>query len=235
MVTTPNTVDDMYYEVAKPASVAERVMIAARDAMYRTFVAMHGVSADDRIIDVGVSDVVTGGDNMIERKHPFPATITAAGLGSGEAFCEAFPAIRYVQVKPGEPLPFADRQFKTAISNAVLEHVGSRQEQQRFVDELVRISDEVFLAVPNRYFFIEHHTLFPVVHWLNWSFGLACRLAGKNKWAQESALILMSHKRLTEIAGRIAAPVSWKVGYTGIKAGPFSSNLFLSIRRPPAG
>jgi hypothetical protein len=32
-----STVDDLYYEVAKPKSLAEKVMIAARDAIYRSY------------------------------------------------------------------------------------------------------------------------------------------------------------------------------------------------------
>jgi len=233
MSATPNpkTVDNLYYEVAKPKSTAERVMVAARDAMYKTFVKLHGVSPEDSIIDIGVSDVITGGDNMIERKHPYPSTITAAGLGEGESFCQAFPDARYVQVESGAALPFPDRHFKTAVSNAVLEHVGSHDEQQRFVEEMVRVSDQAFLTVPNRYFFVEHHTLLPFVHWTNWSFRSACRIFGKTKWSEEATLILISKMRLTEIARGLTSPVDWTVGYTGIAAGPCSSNLFLSIRR----
>jgi hypothetical protein len=225
------TVDDQYYEVAKPNSLAERVMILARDAMYRTYVRLHGVSENDKIIDVGVSDVITGGDNMLERKHPFPATITAAGLGPGTEFRNTFRDIRYVQVAPGKPLPFEDRHFKIAVSNAVLEHVGSLDEQEKFVEELVRVSDQAFLTVPNRYFFVEHHTLLPLVHWSDTTFGPACRLFKKSKWADSETLILMTRKRLIDIASRIKLPVDWMTGYSGIAAGPFSSNLFLSIRR----
>jgi Methyltransferase domain len=225
------TVDDQYYEVAQPNSFAEKVMIAARDAMYKTYVRFQGAGAEDNILDIGVSDVITGGDNMLERKHPFPSTITAAGLGAGDDFRRVFPEIRYIQVAPGQPLPFPDRHFKTAVSNAVLEHVGSFNGQQKFVEEMVRVSDQAFLTVPNRYFLVEHHTLLPVVHWLDLTFGPACRLAGKSKWSQRETLILMSRNRLIAIANQIKIPVDWAAGYTGIPAGPFSSNLYLNIRR----
>jgi len=225
------TVDDRYYEVAKPNSLSERVMIAARDKMYNTFAALHDINGEDTILDVGVSDVITNGDNMIERKHPFPAVITAAGLGDGAGFRKAFPEISYVQVQPGAPLPFNDRHFKIAVSNAVLEHVGSYQAQQAFVEELLRVADKVFLTVPNRYFFVEHHTLLPLLHWTKWSFRAACKLTGKDKWARDANLILMSAGRLREIARRLPGTAISKIGYTGLNAGPFSSNLYMSISR----
>lgn len=225
------TVDDLYYEVAKPNTLAEKVMIAARDAIYRTYSGLYGASAQDSILDVGVSDVVTNGDNMLERKHPHPGAITAAGLGEGAAFRAAFPEVAYVQVQPDAPLPFADRQFDVAVSNAVLEHVGSRPAQERFVAELLRVGRNVFLTVPNRYFFVEHHTLLPLLHWSDATFPLACRLTGKTKWAQPETLILMTRRRLAEIATRLVGPEGWTVGHTGIAAGPCSSNLYLNIRR----
>lgn len=226
-----STVDDLYYEVAKPKSLAEKVMIAARDAIYRTYTGFYGAKPEDSILDVGVSDVVTNGDNMLERKHPHPQAITAAGLGEGAAFRTAFPEVAYVQVQPNAPLPFADRHFRVAVSNAVLEHVGSPDAQEQFVAEMLRVADNVFLTVPNRYFFVEHHTLLPLLHWSDALFPMACRLTGKAKWAQPETLILMSRRRLNEIATLVAGPGGWAVGYTGIAAGPCSSNLYLNIRR----
>lgn len=225
--------DDIYYEVATPGSISERVMIAARDAMYNTFMQRHRLSASDRIIDIGVSDVITNGDNMIERKYPHPAAITAVGLGDGGAFCRAFPEVNYLRVTPGAGLPFPPRHFRLAVCNAVLEHVGSPDAQIALVEEMLRVADEVFVTVPNRYFFIEHHTLLPLVHWLDSSFRLACRLLGKRKWADQGTLILMSASQLRHIAARIRTSVDWTIGYTGIACGPCSSNLFLSLRHKP--
>jgi hypothetical protein len=56
---------------------------------------------------------------------------------------------------------------------------------------------------------------------------MACRLTGQDDWAKEENLILMTRKRLR----RIAAPLgrSATVGYTGLRLGPFSSNLFLIL------
>ena len=80
---------------------------------------------DDTILDVGVSDVVNDAANMLERKYPHPERITAAGLGEGDAFRAAYPKVTYRRIEANRPLPFADKAFDIAVSNAVLEHVGS--------------------------------------------------------------------------------------------------------------
>ena len=66
----------------------------------------------------------------------------------------------------GRDLPFADREFDVAFSNAVVEHVGGRTDQERFVRELCRVAKRIFVTTPNRLFPVDPHTLLPVVHWL---------------------------------------------------------------------
>ena len=52
------------------------------------------------------------------------------------------------------------------FSNAVIEHVGGRAEQRRFVDESLRVAPRAFVTTPNRWFPVEVHTRLPLVHWL---------------------------------------------------------------------
>jgi SAM-dependent methyltransferase len=66
----------------------------------------------------------------------------------------------------GTELPFEDDAFDLAFSNAVVEHVGGRLDQRRFVAELCRVAPRVFLSTPNRWFPVETHTLLPFLHWL---------------------------------------------------------------------
>ena len=125
-------------------------------------------------------------------------------------------------------MPFADKAFDIAVSNAVLEHVGSRPHQAAFVRELCRVAQKVFISVPNRYFPVEHHTAIPLLHFWTPSFELACKGLGKADWADERNLILMSRQRLSALVPEGIAPV---IGHTGIMLGAFSSNLFLFIDR----
>jgi hypothetical protein len=219
--------DQKYYREVPPKSVAEWLLVSARDRIFQDFMARMRPSSSDQILDVGVSDVVNDGANVLERTYLHQSNITACGLGAGFQFKTTFPLVRYFQIEPNVRLPFDDGSFDIATSNAVLEHVGSFENQLLFVRELCRVAQRVFISVPNRFFPIEHHTALPVAHYQDSTFQIACRITGKSEWAREENLILMTRKRLW----RLAAPIgkSAAVGYTGLLAGPFSSNLYLAF------
>src|SRR6185295_504528 len=128
--------DGKYYQVIEPRSWSERLAIAARDRIYADMIRTCRPTRDDTILDVGVSDVVNDAANMLERKYPYRQKITAGGLGDGNAFRLAFPEVTYRQIEANRPLPYADKAFDLAVSNAVLEHVGSEPHQVAFVREL---------------------------------------------------------------------------------------------------
>ena len=220
-------VDGKYYQVVPANSLAERLLVTARERIFKDFMARMRPTPSDRILDVGVSDVINDGANVLERVYPHQDKITACGIGQGRDFQAAFPAVDYVRIEPNVRLPFDDNSFDIATSNAVLEHVGSFEHQAFFVRELCRVARRAFISVPNRYFPIEHHTALPVAHYEDAMFRMACRVTGNSEWAKEENLILMTRKRLW----RLAAPIgkSAAVGYTGLPLGPFSSNLYLAF------
>lgn len=184
----------------------------------------------DNVLDVGASDVVGAGANALERLYPHPSRLTAAGLGEGSDFRAAFPAVAYRRIEANRPLPFTDFQFDIATSNDVLEHVGSVENQRAFLAELCRVGRRVFVAVPNRMFPVEHHTSIPLLHYTDLTFRLACSLLGRSEWTRAENLILMQHGRLAALVPR---HVKAEVGYCGLRLGPFSSNLYLSIETQP--
>jgi SAM-dependent methyltransferase len=227
VVTPPH--DARYYQAASPRSLSERVMVAARSRIYRDFLACCRPSAGDRLVDVGVSDVMGDGANMLEQNYPYPRQITALGLGEGTAFREALPLVAYRRIVAGEPLPYADQSFDLAVSNAVIEHVGGAEKRAFFVSELARVARQVFISAPNRWFPVEHHTAIPLLHWRRDSFTAACRALGKAEWLDEDVLTLLDVDAL-----RAAAPKGRpaQVGHTGLPLGAFSSNLYLHLGPP---
>jgi SAM-dependent methyltransferase len=69
----------------------------------------------------------------------------------------------------GTRLPFADETFDFVISNHVVEHVGTADDQRHHLDEIFRSLEPggtLYFAVPNRWRLIEPHYKLPFLSWL---------------------------------------------------------------------
>ncbi|HEX3437874.1 MAG TPA: methyltransferase domain-containing protein [Pseudacidobacterium sp.] len=221
-----HSLDGKYYEAMKPNSLAEQLGIRARDRIYEDFIRLCSPQPEETILDVGVSDVLSNAANVLERRYPHPDRLTAVGLGTAREFRAAFPQVAYQQITANQPLPFPGKSFDIATSNAVLEHVGSPENQRRFVADLMRVARRVFITVPCRFFPVEHHTSIPFLHWVDSGFTLACHLLGKQDWSRRENLILMSRQKLLAACPSDARA---QVGRTGILLGPCSANLYLYL------
>ena len=157
--------------------------------------------AETRILDVGVGDTgfetepgVASSHNFFEALYPWPERITAVSDVPLPNFAREFPQVSTVTAS-GTDLPFEDDAFDVAFSNAVVEHVGGRDEQRRFVAELCRVAPRVFLSTPNRWFPVETHTLVPFLHWLpRQAADRAFAALGKDNW--ERVELLSKHELL---------------------------------------
>jgi hypothetical protein len=154
--------------------VASRVSLASRERKLRLFLDLYRPGPESTVVDVGVTNAPFGpvssgafsSDNFFEALYPWPEKITAVGNTELDRFQAAFPQVHTVR-SDGRELPFADGEFDFGFSNAVVEHVaGGREEQRRFVAELCRVAQRVFVATPNRWFPVDPHTLLPFAHWL---------------------------------------------------------------------
>jgi len=153
------------------AAVSDAISLGSRKRKLELFLDELRPTSDTTVLDVGADELAFGeGDgcgtlNFFEELYPWPARITALGLQDGSGFRARYPHIPYVQ---GDAcaLPFEDGAFDIVFSNAVIEHVGDRGRQRRFVSEALRVGGRVFLTTPNRRFPLEVHTRLPLVHWL---------------------------------------------------------------------
>ncbi|MFL5679363.1 MAG: class I SAM-dependent methyltransferase [Chloroflexota bacterium] len=160
----------------------------SRQRRYRRFIDEMRPREGDTILDVGVTDSAWRSGNFLEATYPAPERITAVGLGPLSEFRRLFPTVTTVTAD-GRDLPFRDEEFTLGFSNAVIEHVGSREEQRRFAHELVRTCRRAFIATPNRWFPIDPHTLLPFVHWLPRALrDRVLRSTGNGRWAGEAEL-----------------------------------------------
>lgn len=80
----------------------------------------------------------------------------------------------------GRMLPFSDHAFDIVFSNSVIEHVGTREDQQQFAREVARVGKNYWIQTPNRRFPIEHHVMLPAVHFMpkSWQGAVVERFTG---------------------------------------------------------
>lgn len=190
------------YNVAAPESLAVRVAGYQRGRMFQLFLNASAPDRNDSILDVGVtSDQTYSHSNYLEAWYPHKDRITAVGLDDAKFLEVMYPGLRYIQAD-GRDLPFPDRSFDHVHSSAVLEHVGSRDKQVKFLRELWRVSRRsIFITTPNRGFPVEFHTVLPLVHWLPPTvFRAILRKIGRGFFAEEENLNLMTSSDLRQIA-----------------------------------
>lgn len=62
-------------------------------------------------------------------------------------------------------LPLRSGAADFGLANAIIEHVGDEDDQQRMVDEMTRASTCWVITTPNKWFPIEAHTSTAFLHW----------------------------------------------------------------------
>jgi SAM-dependent methyltransferase len=148
-----------------------------------------GVKAEDELPET----------NFFEKRYPFKENIVAAGIDDASHLETIYPGVHFVRIAPG-PLPFEDNHFDIVFCSAVLEHVGDREEQRKFIAETLRVAKRFFFTTPNRKFPVEFHTFLPFVHWLPQAMHQSIlRLLGMDFWAKTENLNLFTHQSLREL------------------------------------
>ena len=155
----------------------------------------------EKVIDVGVvvGNNLGRGTNFFEVMYPYKSNLTVLGISNEKdsfEFKKIFPDINLI-IGNGLNIPFEDNYFDIAFSDAVLEHVGTRENQKKFISEIIRVSKRCFITTPNKWFPIELHTMLPIVHWLPDKLKqLIYKNTGNEFWTDIKNLNLLSKKEL---------------------------------------
>jgi SAM-dependent methyltransferase len=125
----------------------------------RQFLATFGLSAADRVLDVGGypgtwEDAPVQSEVVILNIHPVSCDKTTLRQGIS------------CVVGDGCRLPYPDGSFDVVYSNSVIEHLGNFERQAAFAAEMRRVGRSYWIQTPAREFPIEPHLLTPLIHYL---------------------------------------------------------------------
>src|SRR5690348_11037686 len=153
MLNRPPKAPNAQYNVAKPNSLAVRNATYQRRFMYDRFLKETQIDEHQTLLDVGVtSDRSYASSNYLEAWYPHKASITAIGIDDASFLQKTYPGMRFIRAN-GLNLPFGNSAFDVVHSSAVLEHVGSFENQYHFIEECCRVASRwVFMTTPNRWF-----------------------------------------------------------------------------------
>ena len=174
--------------------LADEISLRSRRRKFDLFMEAMTPTEETTVLDIGVDDfgfgelAGCGTLNYFEEHYPWPEQITALGLSEGARFRASYPLTHYIQ-GDALALPFEDGAFDVVYSNAVIEHVGGREQQRRFVGEALRVARRAFITTPNRWFPVEVHTRLPLVHWLPDAGSHRAYDLARKPWAKENNLL----------------------------------------------
>lgn len=183
-----------------------------------------------KVIDIGGTDVDSLSENYFLHNYPYKKSITCFSNQKLDNLKNKY-SFLIIKKGDGRNTNLPDNFYEIVHSNATIEHVGSFDNQIKFVRELYRISKKIiFMQTPNRYFPIDFHTLLPFLHWLPKKIHRKILdIIGLKFLSKESNLNLLSIKELKEIC-RILKINSYSI--KKVKIFGLVSNLILIIRKP---
>jgi hypothetical protein len=217
-----------YRRKAIPRRVVRPLLRRQQQRLYERYALLFPPRPEDRVLDLGVNGSLESRElHFFEQNYPYRDRIVAAGLESPDLFKSCYPEVPYQQLKRDEDLPFPDQSFEVVFCNAVIEHVGDRDRQRRFLAEIARVGRAAFVTTPNRWYPVELHTVLPLVHWLPSTWYRAIfRLLGFSFFSDEANLNLLDRRALEDLLPAGVEATTHRRRLAG-----FTSNLLLEMRR----
>ena len=148
-------------------SLSKLKLIVGRKSRDKKLEHFYGLCRCGTILDAGVSYSAKGlnANRFLETFRYSDSDYVGLGINDLSGLKKRHPGKSFVRYSGGT-FPFAEKAFDWVFSNAVVEHVGNRQRQLHFINEMLRVGHNVFFTTPNRYFPVESHTDAILLHWL---------------------------------------------------------------------
>ena len=182
-----------------------------------------------RVLDVGFSESREKYNNLFLNKYPFKNKITSISNQKPFFIKKIFPQICF-KICNAKKMKFKNNSFDIVHSNAVIEHVGSFNNQLKFVSECFRVSKKyVFIQTPYKFFPLEIHTKIPLIHYLPHKFYAPIyEFFGFKSLSKIENLNLMSISDIKKIL-KILNIIKYSI--IKIKLFGFTSNIILVIKK----
>lgn len=125
-------------------------------------------SAQSRILDIG-AEVEPFGERSLQfiDSYPWKENIAAVNISEEHVtrIRDYYPEID-TRIGDACNLPWPEKYFDAVYSNAVIEHVGSFEDQKKMAAEVERVGKCWFITTPNRWYPFEFHMQLPFITWL---------------------------------------------------------------------
>ena len=128
------------------------------------------------VLDVGAQMAPDDrADGQLINSYPWKANLSTVNIleEHTQAIQKRFPEVD-ARIGDARCLPWPDKSFDVVYSNAVIEHVGSLEDQRKMASEVMRVGRRWFITTPNRWYPFEFHLRLPFVTWLPGEGYLTC-------------------------------------------------------------
>lgn len=210
--------------------IFEKILNEARNNFFSILRRNTKYNKNKSIIDIGTTPSISEFQNIILSKVKNNKNVTCLSNLDCKILLKKYPNIKKIILGDGRKNNLPDNNFDIVHSNATIEHVGSYQNQLKFIKECIRISKKyIFIQTPNRFYPIDFHTIIPFIHWLPKNIHRKIlQIIGLNFYSLEKNLNLLSEQDLISLCKELNISNFRIIKY---KLFFMTSNLILLVKK----
>lgn len=155
------------YTLQRSQGFLDHFVLKKRLEMLKIFFTAFPESSFNQVMDVGVTAETSAiSAHFFEENIQNKKKIIALSNQNAKFLETIYPGLLF-KLGDAKNLPFENNSIDVIFSSAVIEHVGSFEEQKKMIAECFRVCKKgMFITTPNRWYPIDPHTVLPFLHWL---------------------------------------------------------------------